>query len=371
MGSIREVTKKNGEKSYHAEVRLRGSPPQRKVCRTKTRAKEWIQDTEAAIRDGRFKNQSVSRKHSVSDLIDRFIAHSIPKHPIYYPKKVQLLNRWKEELGHLLLSELSPAHIALVRDKLLSETTFKKSIRSTSTVNRYLAAFSKVLSVAVKEWEWLKEHPMLNITKPKESRGRDRFLNQEEIHRLLEACKESFTPHLHAIVALAIFTGMRYGEIVKLHWKDINFDLGFITLQQTKNGDKRIIPITNEIVRILQSCPSYGSGTQEQVFKSRKKTSSALPLSIRKSFAKALKAAQIESFRFHDLRHTAASHLAMNGATQGELMAILGHKSPQMTRRYAHYSQDHLRAILEKSNHKLTKKEDTSHVGVITACNSC
>jgi integrase len=163
---------------------------------------------------------------------------------------------------------------------------------------------------------------------------------------------------------------MRYGEIVKLHWKDVNFDLGFITLQQTKNGDKRIIPITNETVRILQSCPTYGAAAQEQIFKSRKKTSSALPLSIRKSFAKALKAAQIESFRFHDLRHTAASHLAMNGATQGELMAILGHKSPQMTRRYAHYSQDHLRAILEKSNHKLTKKEDTSHVGVSTTCSS-
>ncbi len=364
MGSIRELPIKNGGYSYHAEVRLKGFPPQRRVCRTKTLAKKWIQDTEAAIRDGRFKNQSVSRKHTVADLIDRFTEHSIPKHPIYYPKKVQLLNRWKEELGHLLLSELSPAHIAMVRDKLLSETTFKKAVRSSSTVNRYLAAFSKVLSVAVKEWGWLEENPTLKISKPKESRGRDRFLTQEEIHLLLEACKESITPHLHAIVALAIFTGMRYGEIVKLHWKDINFELGFITLQQTKNGDKRIIPITNETVRILQSCPTYGAAAQEQIFKSRKRTSSALPLSIRKSFAKALKTAQIESFRFHDLRHTAASHLAMNGATQGELMAILGHKSPQMTRRYAHYSQDHLRAILEKSNHKLTKKEDISHVRV-------
>lgn len=357
MGSIREVTKKNGEKSYHAEVRLRGSPPQRKVYRTKTRAKEWIQDTEAAIRDGRFKNQSVSRKHTVANLIDRFTAHSIPKHPIYYAKKVQLLNRWKEELGHLLLSELSPSHIAVVRDKLLTETTFKKAVRSSSTVNRYLSAFSKVLSVAVKEWGWLETNPILKISKPKESRGRDRFLTQEEIHRLLKACKESTTPHLHAIVALAIFTGMRYGEIVKLHWKDINFDLGFITLQQTKNGDKRIIPITNETVRILQSCPSYGNAMEEPIFKSRKRTSSTLPLSIRKSFAKALQVSNIKDFKFHDLRHTAASHLAMNKATQGELMAILGHKSPQMTRRYAHYSQSHLQDLLQRTNNSLILEE--------------
>lgn len=133
-------------------------------------------------------------------------------------------------------SELSAPHITAVRDKLLSETTSKKTRRSASTVNRYLAAFSKVLSVAVKEWEWLEENPMLKISKPKESRGRDRFLDRNEIHRLLEACKAPSNPNLYAIVALAIFTGMRYGEIIKLQWCDINFERRFITLQETKNG---------------------------------------------------------------------------------------------------------------------------------------
>jgi integrase len=358
VGTIREVIKKNGDKSYHAEVRLRGFPPQRDSFRTKTDAKKWVQDTEAAIRDGRLKNHSGSRKHTVRELIDKFVVTSIPAHPIYYPKKVQLLNRWKEELGHLLLSDLSASHIAQVRDKLLLETTTKNTIRSSSTVNRYLAAFSKALSVAVKEWEWLEENPMLKISKPKEGRGRDRFLDEDEVHRLLEACRESSNRNLYAIVALAIFTGMRYGEIVKLKWIDINFDLSFITLHETKNGEKRVIPITHEVVGILQTCPSYGGKQTDQVFTSRRRGTSALPMSIRKSFAKGLKVAQIENCRLHDLRHTAASHLAMNGATQGELMAILGHKSPQMTRRYAHYSQCHLRTILEKSNSKLTKKQE-------------
>ena len=75
-----------------------------------------------------------------------------------------------------------------------------------------------------------------------------------------------------------------------------------------------------------------------------------------KSFANALKTAQINNFRYHDLRHTAASHLAMNGATQGELMAILGHKTPTMTRRYAHYSQNHLVNLMDKV-HKNLKME--------------
>lgn len=277
MGSIRELPIKNGGHSYHAEVRLRGFPPQRRVCRTKTIAKQWIQDTEAAIRDGRFKNQSASKKHTVAELVDRFAATSTPKHPIYYQKKVQLLNRWKDEIGHLFLSELSPPHITAVRDKLLSETTSKKSVRSSSTVNRYLAAFSKVLSVAVKEWEWLEENPMLKISKPKESRGRDRFLDRDEIRNLLTACKESSNSYLNIIVSLALFTGMRYGEIINLKWRDINFELSFVTLQETKNGEKRVVPLTRDLIQMLQDCPSYGENPNDCLFKSRKKNLAFLP----------------------------------------------------------------------------------------------
>jgi integrase len=146
---------------------------------------------------------------------------------------------------------------------------------------------------------------------------------------------------------------MRYGEIVKLKWGDINFDMHFITLHETKNGERRIIPLTDDVAKILKEIPTFGSKANELVFSSRHLTPTKYPISIRKSFARALQVAGIESFRFHDLRHTAASYLAMNGATQGELMAILGHRSPTMTRRYAHYSQEHLKKLLEKTNQAL------------------
>ncbi len=79
---------------------------------------------------------------------------------------------------------------------------------------------------------------------------------------------------------------------------------------------------------------------------------------IRKSFHKALILSNIENFKYHDLRHTCASHLAMNGATQGELMEILGHRSPTMTRRYAHFSKEHISRILQKTSNSLM-----GHVG--------
>ncbi|WP_068466746.1 tyrosine-type recombinase/integrase [Candidatus Protochlamydia phocaeensis] len=358
MGTIRELTKKNGEKSYHAEVRLKGFPSQRESFRTRTQAKKWIQDTEAAIRDGRFKNQSASRKYLVKELIDRFIAQCLPKHPKYYVKKVGLLSKWKEELGDVLLANLSPSHIATVRDKLLSEKTSKNKLRSPSTVNRYIAAFSKALSVAVKEWEWILENPVEKITKPKESRGRDRFLSLDEKDSLLKACKASSNPYLYSIVAIALMTAMRYGEIINLKWKDIDFEQRLITLHETKNGEKRFIPLTEEIISILKKCPTYGSEPISFIFQSFKIIQSNQPISIRKSFARALKEAGISSFRFHDLRHTAASYLAMNGATQGELMAILGHRSPQMTRRYAHFSQQHIANLLQKNNHTILKEKE-------------
>lgn len=360
MGTIRELTKKNGKISYHAEVRLKGYPPQRRCCRTDSQAKKWIQSTEAAMRDGRFRSQSAARKYTVADLIDRFVESCIPKHPRYYPKKVQQLQRWRAELGSLHLCDLSPAHLSQVRDKLLNELTTKKTLRSPSTVNRYLAAFSKALSIAVKEWGWLEENPAFKISKPKEAQGRDRYLSLEEKTRLLEACRASMNPHLYPIVSIALLTGMRYGEIVKLHWKDICLGMKHITLRETKNGDKRIIPLTDTVIEVLKAMSSFGSTAMELIFTS-KKTTTTHPISIRKSFARALKVAGIHSFRFHDLRHTAASYLAMNGATQGELMAILGHRSPQMTRRYAHYSQQHLGELMHKMNTKITNKKDDIH----------
>lgn len=111
MGAIREVPKKDGTASFHAEVRLKGHPPQRGSFRTKKLAKKWIQDTESAIRDGRYFRSAEAKKHTVGELIDRFIAQWLPRNPNGIVKKTALLTWWKERLGHLLLVDLSPAII--------------------------------------------------------------------------------------------------------------------------------------------------------------------------------------------------------------------------------------------------------------------
>lgn len=356
MGSIREYKKDDGSVSFHAEVRLRGHPPQRDSFRTKGLAKKWIQDTESAIRDGRHFKSAEAKKHTLGELIDRFISQWLPRYPKRQAKQVALLMWWKNKLGHLLLADVTPALIAESRDELLSETTVRGALRSSSTVNRYLAALSKAISVAVTEWGWLDDSPMRKVSKPSEAPGRNRFLSLPEKDRLLEACKASANPYLYPLVSLALLTAMRYGELVGLRWDDIDFERNSLTLHETKNGDRRVVPLIPAAATILKQLPNYASSPTALVFKSERLNSRKGTVSIRNAFEKALKAAEIDGFRFHDLRHTAASYLAMSGATQGELMAILGHRSPHMTRRYAHYSQKHIADLMQRANHNILVK---------------
>lgn len=358
MGTLREYTKADGTTTFHAEVRLRGHPSQRATFRTKSLAKKWIQDTESAIRDGRHFKTVEAKRRTLGDLVDRFILQWLPKYPKRQAKQTALLNWWKEKIGHLILADLKPSIIAEMRDLLLAGKTSRKELRSPSTVNRYLAALSKALSVAVKEWGWLDDSPMRKVSKPTEAAGRDRFLSVEEKDRLLDACRSSTNSYLFSLVYLSILSAMRYSELINLQWSDIEFTRRTITLQATKNGDRRVIPLTEAMESILKLCPTFKEGPSGPIFMSQRSRVKGKVVSIRKAFQKALETAGITGFRWHDLRHTAASYLAMNGATQGELMAILGHRSPHMTRRYAHYSQKHLEDLMHRTAQKLSVSKE-------------
>ena len=107
------------------------------------------------------------------------------------------LTWWKTQLGHCVLAEVTPALIAEYRDRLAQGN---ETPRANSTVNRYLAALSHTLSVAVKEWGWLDDSPMRKVRKPKEPRGRVRFLSDDERTQLLTACQQSRNPYLYKTV---------------------------------------------------------------------------------------------------------------------------------------------------------------------------
>ncbi len=193
---------------------------------------------------------------------------------------------------------------------------------------------------------------MRKVTKPKESRGRVRFLSEDERPRLLKACKESSNPSLYPVVVLALSTGMRQGEIMRLTWDDVDLNRGRAILHETKNDERRAVAITGHALDLLKELSKVRRIDSNFLFPS-KGNNPQKAMSLRAPWEAALKKADIEDFRFHDLRHSAASYLAMNGASLAEIAEVLGHKTLQMVKRYAHLSEGHTASVVESMNQKI------------------
>jgi len=188
-------------------------------------------------------------------------------------------------------------------------------------------------------WGDAKKNPMRDIEFLKEPPGRTRFLKEEEIHKLLECCSEPLRP----IVITALNTGMRVSEILTLTWDRVHIDQviePMIELSLTKNNSKRFIPLNDNMINLLQSL--RGKHPVFVFVSSRCEPY----LTIRDAFQNALKKADIKDFRFHDLRHTFASHFIMNGGDLLTLKDILGHSTLDMVQRYTHLASEHKRKQL-------------------------
>ena len=135
-----------------------------------------------------------------------------------------------------MLADSTPGRIAEHRD------TLTHAHRAASTVNCYLSALSHAFFIAVREWGWLDDSPMRNVTKPREPRGRVRFLGDQERHQLLEACQTSRKPYLYTIVVLGLSRGARRGELLSLRWPDVDLKRSTLTFQQTRTGSVEQFP---------------------------------------------------------------------------------------------------------------------------------
>lgn len=350
MATIEQRTDRMGRVTHRAKVRLKGARSATATFHRLTDAKKWVAATESAMREGRHFKTAEAKRHTLGDAIERYLATVMPRKPRSERVQRQQLAWWRARLGYVVLADLTPSLIGERRDALGAENTARGCRRSPASVNRYLAALSHVLSVAASEWGWLDSSPVRMVTKLKEARGRVRFLDDGERERLLTACRGDCNLALYPVVVVALSTGMRLGEIMGLTWTRVDFARGCVTLDQTKNGDRRTVPLTGHALETLRGrarTPRLGSPL---VFPGR---DCAKPVDIRLPWERAVAAAKLVDFRFHDLRHSAASYLAMNGATATEIAAVLGHKTLAMVKRYAHLSEAHTSGVVERMNTKI------------------
>jgi len=379
MADIQERTDGKGRTRFTARVRVHGHKPQVATFDTKTAASRWAIKTESAIREGKHLPDQESKRRTLAELIDQYVETVLPeKSPsTQYGQGIQLAH-WRARLGHMTLSTVTAPVIVAERENLAKGTTTRKEAgkldratkakgknaskdepckrRTPATVNRYLAALSSCLTHGQKELRWIEQNPMRDVKKKAEPRGRVRILSDEERKALLAACLNSSNPDLHDIVMLLLTTAARRNEIGHLQWKHVDFERRVIVLDETKNGERRVIPLRGEAERILLERSRIRRIDSPYVFPAPFRRGKApKPMDIQTAWDKAVEETKLTDFRMHDLRHTAASHLAMSGATLAELSEVLGHKTLQMVKRYSHLTEGHTGDLLERMGNHMFK----------------
>jgi integrase len=269
------------------------------------------------------------RNIKLGELLEKYLAYCKQNNrPSTYDGKRPFVNHILAFFGDVPLSSVTTERVE----------EFKSHRRETvgpATVNREMAALKHALNLAV-EWDYLEASPAARVAKLKEPPGRVRYLTRAEADAVLAAC----TPELYPVVVTALHTGMRFSEILSLEWRDVDLKRRQLRVVDSKNNETRVVPINEILYNVLGSL----RGRDGKVFKSRR----GQPYrSVRTSFEKAVKEAGIKDFTFHDLRHTFASWLAMEGVPMSTIGKLLGHKTPYMTMRYAHLAPEYLADVVE------------------------
>lgn len=335
---------------WKAEVRRTGWPRVYKTFRIKRDAEDWARVTEDEIIRGHFVPRHNSEKITQSAALERYKKEVIPTKKLSGQRReMSRADFLKSRLGQYSLAALSSEIIAEFRDARLDEG------KANNTVRIELALLSHMFTVAIQEWGLgLTVNPVQNIRKPSPGKGRNRRLNHGEEKRLMRACNQHCNPFFGWIVRLALYTAMRKGEIISLTRDQISMQTKTIFLGDTKTGDVRTVPLSGNAFKTIKQAVAhpirlddtdlifYGEPNREGLRK---------PYTIGKVWRNALEHAEIEDFKFHDLRHEATSRFVEAGLSDQQVSSITGHKSMQMLKRYTRLRSENLVNMISDMQH--------------------
>jgi integrase len=201
-------------------------------------------------------------------------------------------------------------------------------------INRELALLKHSFNIALKEWEWVRENPVLKISMEKEPPSRDRWLSYEEEEGLLA----SSPSWLREIIIFAVETGCRRGEILSLEWPKVDLRNKVVTIFGSKTGERRTIPLTQRAldVLLLRQGAKVRSLAHDLVF-THPEGKAVNIYTLREAFEASLRKARVDGFRFHDLRQTFVSRLAQHGVDPYAIQKLMGHRTLVTTQRYTHH----------------------------------
>ena len=330
--------RRKGSDIWRTYIRHDGKRIQKSL---KTSNKKLAKAIEAKVKteivEGTYFEKLIGRKKTFKGLMDKFLKVHAPKVSDSMQKSYRTsLRHLNSFFGKSNLLSVLPRNIS--KYKMLR----KEEGAAPATINRELAMLSKAFSLAVKEWEWLKDNPVSKVPREKEDNERDRWLTVEEEVSLLE-CSPDW---LRDIILFNLQTGLRQDELLSLTWDRVSGVREEILIDDTKNGKSRTIPLNKTALGILKSKAKVVSIKNQIVFHSKAGTK-INKHNLRRAFVNAMGRAGIEDFTFHGLRHTFATRLAQSKIDLYRISKLLGHKDISTTQRYAHHCSDSLRDGVE------------------------
>lgn len=357
--------RKNSNGTFRADIRMKGVSIN-KTFSSKPKAQQWADETESKIKTIRALSPDAIKLLSLDEVeiyggFDLFKRLNIRLDIILFNDLVNeyvsqwrgkdsslmwRLKFWTDTLGNCPIKSIQSSEIKqALRDygKGLNPDHSTSKPRGKNAQQRLRATLSGVFLYACSpEIEYLEVNPA-QFKWGSEDNKIVRYLDDDERERLLsEARKPEYWDKLYLLILLGMTSGMRKSEMTGLRWTDIDFENSTASLADSKNGEPRINPLPSVVIRELKRFRTIGNSF---VF------SGDNPLKVfdwRRNWERLRRNADIQNFRFHDLRHSACSYLIMGGATLYEAAQILGHKDISTTQRYAHMSVQHKQNLSDR-----------------------
>lgn len=328
---------------YQARIQVTGQPYISKTFKTKREAEQWAKQVEADMDRGKWLDTRPAADITLGEALQRYGDEISINKKGGQAERQRMTKMFGMLIATLTLDAIKPADIARYRDDLVKQGFAPASIL------RDLALLSHVFTIARTEWSLPVGNPVKDVRKPRVSNARDRRLTPHEMERLLAACRKHRGGWLYDVVILAMETAMRRSEIasIRMHW--INAAEHYLTLPDTKNGERRLVPLSPRALQAIERLALMASSDRVVPCEAG---------AISHAFLRAVRSAKIHDYRFHDLRHEATSRLFEIGFNTMEAAAVTGHKSLSMLKRYTHLHASNLALKLAQAESGLNHSQN-------------
>jgi integrase len=339
VGDIIENKLSSGKISYRARVRRKGEAVITKSFRRKTDAQKWIGIVEADLLKGH--GLPKTYRKTLKEAIEQYKIDVVPrkKASTQYVQK-HMLEFWVSELGERRLDDINYDDLSKAQATLRATKVYRKGhkepqSRGDASINRYFAVLRHVFSIALKKWKWTRTNPVLEMTPLYEGNGRTRILSNSELKTLLEKLESHPRKDFRLIVHITLITGCRRGNAQSIHWEHVDLFGKTILFPDTKNNTPHVVPITQDLCDDLIAYKKISEQERGPIFPSKPGSHSPY-VDVKQIWRKFASVHKFDDLHFHDLRHSVASFLAKQNVSLFSIGRLLGHKSLESTKRYAH-----------------------------------